>query len=256
LLDYMNGGRRIYFENAFSRGEAGIVINGLIWMGSYGEMTDQIREKLAQGYKTLKMKVGALDFETECRILSEIRTHFGPDEITLRVDANGAFMRDEAMEKLHALSRFELHSIEQPIKAGQVECMAEFCAISPIPIALDEELIGVFDYRQKFALLKCIKPAYIILKPSLLGGFQQTKEWIEIANRLRIPWWITSALESNIGLAAIAQFTASFTNSMPQGLGTGQLYKNNFPSPLYIKEGSLYSDKEGGWDFSLSMSLP
>ena len=247
LLDFMNGGRRVYFNNDFTAGAKGILMNGLIWMGSFDEMNEQIKLKLAQGYTTLKMKVGAIDFEQECRILNGVRSRYSSNEITLRVDANGAFSTDHVMDKLKRLAEFDLHSIEQPIKAGQLDCMTELCEISPIPVALDEELIGIYDYRQKFALLKKIKPRYVILKPTLLGGFRHTKEWIEIANRLNIPWWITSALESNIGLSAIAQFTASFQNHLPQGLGTGQLYENNFESPLSIQNGRLFNDPNGTW---------
>ncbi len=250
LLDFMNGGKRIYFDNKFARGEAGIPMNGLIWMGSYEHMISQIEKKLDEGYTTIKMKVGAIDFEQECRILKAVRARYSPQEITLRVDANGAFANDQAMIKLQRLAEYQLHSIEQPIRAGQPDCMAELCEISPIPVALDEELIGISDYRQKFALLKKIRPPFIILKPTLLGGFRHTKEWIEIANRLDIAWWITSALESNIGLAAIAQFTASFDNRMPQGLGTGQLYHNNFPSPLETRSGYLFNNQFGSWDLS------
>jgi O-succinylbenzoate synthase len=250
LLDFMNGGERVYFDNAFTRGEKGISMNGLVWMGSYENMMSQVEEKLDQGYTTLKMKVGAIDFDQECRILDTVRSRYSAREITLRVDANGAFKNDDAMEKLQRLSKFELHSIEQPIRAGQTACMAELCETSPVPIALDEELIGISDYREKFSLLKTIQPAYVILKPTLLGGFRHTKEWIEISNRLNIPWWITSALESNIGLSAIAQFTGSFDNKLPQGLGTGQLYANNFASPLATKSGYLFNKKEAAWDFS------
>ncbi len=250
LLDIMNGGQRVYFDNNFTRGQNGIPMNGLVWMGSYDYMMEQVEQKLDQGYTTLKMKVGAIDFTQECRILSRIRSRYSANEITLRVDANGAFPIADAMSKLGELAEFKLHSIEQPIRAGQVDCMAELCEISPVPIALDEELIGIVDYRKKYALAKKIKPQYVILKPTLLGGFRHTKEWIEIANRLNIPWWITSALESNIGLSAIAQFTASFDNKLPQGLGTGQLYHNNFPSPLTIKSGYLFTESAGEWDFS------
>lgn len=247
LLDFMNGGKRVYFNNAFTIGESGILMNGLIWMGSFDEMNEQIERKLEQGYTTLKLKVGAIDFEQECRILHKVRSRYSSKEITLRVDANGAFTTDHVMEKLKQLAQFDLHSIEQPIQAGQIDCMTELCEISPIPVALDEELIGISDYRQKFAMLKKIKPQFVVLKPTLLGGFRHTKEWIEIANRLNIPWWITSALESNIGLSAIAQFTAAFDNKLPQGLGTGQLYHNNFESPLDIQNGRLFNDPNRSW---------
>jgi len=248
LMDFMNGGKRILFKNSFSCDKEGILMNGLIWMGSYEHMAKQVEDKLAQGYSTLKMKVGAIDFEQELRILSSIRARFTREEITLRVDANGAFSPEDVNYKLSKLAEFELHSIEQPIRAGQHALLAEICKSSPVPVALDEELIGIYDYRQKFALLKKIQPPFIILKPTLLGGFQQTREWIEIANRLEIGWWITSALESNVGLNAIAQFTANFHNTLPQGLGTGQLYENNFESPLRISGGKLFYDKSLNWE--------
>lgn len=247
LLDIMNGGQRMLFQNGFSNHGEGILMNGLIWMGSYENMLTQVEEKLAQGFTTLKMKVGAIDFEKECRILEAVRSRFDQNAITLRVDANGAFTADNVKEKLARLSAFDLHSIEQPVKAGQHELMAELCATSPVPIALDEELIGVATYREKFALLKKLMPPFIILKPTLLGGFTATSEWIEIANRLHLGWWITSALESNIGLNAIAQYTAKFNNPLPQGLGTGQLFTNNFDSPLTVENGHLYYRKEVAW---------
>lgn len=248
LLDIMNGGQRILFKNGFSNNDEGILMNGLIWMGSYENMLAQVEEKLSQGFTTLKMKVGAIDFEQECRILEAVRERFDKDTITLRVDANGAFAADNAKERLARLSAFDLHSIEQPVKAGQHELMADLCATSPVPVALDEELIGIANYRDKFALLKKLAPPFIILKPTLLGGFTATSEWIEIANRLHIGWWITSALESNIGLNAIAQYTAKFNNPLPQGLGTGQLYTNNFDSPLTVENGHLYYRKEVAWE--------
>lgn len=251
LLDFMNGGKRVIYSNEFSAGRKGILMNGLIWMGSYEDMLAQVEYKLEQGFSTLKMKVGAIDFDQELRILASIRSRFSKEEITLRVDANGAFSPENVNEKLGRLAEFDLHSIEQPIKAGQHDLLTTVCASSPVPVALDEELIGIFDYREKFALLKKIQPPFIILKPGLLGGFQHTKEWIEIANRLNIGWWITSALESNIGLNAIAQFTASFNNELPQGLGTGQLYHNNFESPLRIDNGHLYYDSTATWELPL-----
>lgn len=248
LLDIMKGGKRKPFKNDFSEGKSGVLMNGLIWMGSFDDMLAQVEEKLAQGFTTLKMKVGAIDFDKECRILENVRSRYNKDQITLRVDANGAFRPEDAAQKLKALSAFDLHSIEQPVKAGQYELMAELCQASPVPVALDEELIGVFDYREKFALVKKLNPPFIILKPTLLGGFRHTSEWIEIANRLNIGWWITSALESNIGLNAIAQYTAAFNNPLPQGLGTGQLYVNNFDSPLEVRQGYLHYDAEKSWD--------
>lgn len=255
LLDIMHGGQRTPFKNTFSKGATGILMNGLIWMGSYENMLEQVEEKLSQGFTTLKMKVGAIDFDKECRILETVRNQFSKDTITLRVDANGAFTPENVHSRLNELAKFDLHSIEQPIKAGQHELMAELCVTSPVPIALDEELIGISDYRERFALLKKLMPPFIILKPTLLGGFGHTSEWIEIANRLKIDWWITSALESNIGLNAIAQYTATFDNALPQGLGTGQLYTNNFESPLYIEKGHLYYQPDAVWelpDYSFS----
>ncbi|WP_373516020.1 o-succinylbenzoate synthase [Persicitalea sp.] len=250
LHDFMNGGEKILFKNDFSQKKTGIDINGLVWMGSEEFMHQQIEEKLTQGFTTIKIKVGAIDFAQECRVLETIRKRFSSEEITLRVDANGAFVAGEVEEKLNCLAQYSLHSIEQPVAIAQPELMAQLAATSPIPVALDEELIGKMDYMEKFSLLKSIHPPYIILKPTLLGGFQQCGEWIEIAQRLSIGWWITSALESNIGLNAIAQFTAQFETTLPQGLGTGQIYENNFSSPLNIRQGKLYADGPETWDLS------
>ena len=250
LLDFMNGGKMVLFKNDFSQKKSGIAINGLVWMGSEEFMQRQIGEKLAQGFTTIKIKVGAIDFVQECRMLESIRNRFGPEEIALRVDANGAFVADEVGEKLNRLAEHVLHSIEQPVAVGQLQLMTELATTSPVPIALDEELIGKTDYIEKFSLLKAVHPQYIILKPTLLGGFQQCREWIEIAQRLSIGWWITSALESNIGLNAIAQFTAQYDTGLPQGLGTGQIYENNFSSPLQIREGKLFADGTSTWDLS------
>ncbi len=250
LHDFMNGGERVLFKNDFSLKKSGIDINGLVWMGSEEFMQEQVGEKLAQGFTTIKIKVGAIDFAQECRVLESIRERFTPGEITLRVDANGAFAPEEVEEKLHCLAHHGIHSIEQPVAAAQPQLMARLAAASPVPVALDEELIGKKDYMEKFSLLKSIHPQYIVLKPTLLGGFQQCREWIEIAQRLSIGWWITSALESNIGLNAIAQFTAQFDTTLPQGLGTGQIYENNFASPLTIRQGKLYADGRHEWGLS------
>lgn len=239
LRDFQNGGRRVYFDNDFSKGKRSIDINGLIWMGTPRFMEEQIEAKLASGYKTLKMKVGAIDFEQECRLLEGIRKRFSAGEITLRVDANGAFQPGDALRKLERLAAFDLHSIEQPVGKGQPELMARLVQESPLPIALDEELVGIVSGPGKRELLETIRPPFIILKPTLLGGFAETREWIVIAEEMGIKWWITSALESNIGLNAIAQFTAEFANPLPQGLGTGQLYENNFASGLTIENGRL-----------------
>lgn len=255
LLDVMNGGRRVIFDNDFSKSKKAININGLVWMGSKDFMTAQVNEKLAAGFDTIKMKVGAINFAEELEILSSIRQQFSAEQITLRVDANGAFSPEEAPEKLIQLTNYQIHSIEQPIKQQQPEAMAELCQNSPLPIALDEELIGVSDYVQKMQLLKKLKPTYIILKPTLLGGLQHCREWIEIASRLHIGWWMTSALESNIGLNAIAQFTAEYKNPLPQGLGTGSLYHNNIASPLLVENGKLNYQANVGWDLSLLQNL-
>jgi o-succinylbenzoate synthase len=229
-----------YFPSAFTEGKASIPINGLVWMGSREFMEKQIDEKLRDGYTCIKLKIGALDFDTELEILRNIRSRYSEKEIELRVDANGAFKTEEAFLKLEQLSKFKLHSIEQPIKAGQIEAMRNLCKNTPLPIALDEELIGVNKTNYKEDLIREIKPQFIILKPSLVGGFQSCDEWIAVAEKNNTGWWITSALESNIGLNAIAQYTFTKNVSMPQGLGTGQLFTNNFPSGLVIEKGRLY----------------
>jgi o-succinylbenzoate synthase len=236
------------FPSDFTEGKEGIKINGLIWMGEKQFMLKQIRQKLKQGFDVIKLKIGAIDFQSELDLLKYIRKDFSVKDIEIRVDANGAFKPDEAMEKLKRLSDFDLHSIEQPVKAGQAEKMAELCEKTPLPIALDEELIGIVDNDQKEALLKLIQPQYIILKPSLIGGFQGSKTWIRLAEKYKTGWWITSALESNIGLKAIAQFTCTLQNKMPQGLGTGGLFTNNIQAPLEIKRGSIYYNPELSWD--------
>ncbi|MGB2153674.1 MAG: o-succinylbenzoate synthase, partial [Flavobacteriaceae bacterium] len=214
------------FSTPFVTDEAPININGLVWMGEIPFMEQQIEDKLVQGFTTIKLKIGALDFEKECRLLEAIRTRFSKEEIQIRVDANGAFTPENALEKLERLARFDIHSIEQPIRQGQIAAMQELCLKSPLPIALDEELIGVFDKVAKEALLQKIQPQYIILKPSLVGGIGGSQEWITLAEKYGIDWWITSALESNIGLNAIAQWTSTLEATMPQGLGTGGLFTN------------------------------
>lgn len=228
------------FPSEFTRGRQSIPINGLVWMGDKKWMQQQIKEKIAAGFSCIKMKIGAIDFKEELALLTAVRQQFSSKDIVLRVDANGAFATENALEKLRQLADLDMHSIEQPIKQGQEEAMARLCAETPLPIALDEELLGVFSTSDKEALLLKIKPQYIILKPSLIGGFQGTRSWIALAEKHQIGWWITSALESNIGLNAIAQFTATTANAIPQGLGTGGLYTNNIPSPLTVKEGKLF----------------
>ncbi|KJD33160.1 mandelate racemase [Tamlana nanhaiensis] len=239
------------FSSKFTTGEANIPINGLIWMGSEAFMKQQIEDKIKAGFSCIKMKIGAIDFQREVNLLKSIRQSFSKTDIELRVDANGAFSASEALEKLKILSDLELHSIEQPIKQGQTEAMATLCEQTPLPIALDEELIGVFSVTNKTALLQTIKPQYIILKPSLVGGFAGSDSWINIAENNNIGWWITSALESNIGLNAIAQYTYKKHSNMPQGLGTGRLFTNNFESPLQVKNGTLSFDMNKDFKFNL-----
>ncbi|WP_347156970.1 o-succinylbenzoate synthase [Pontibacter chitinilyticus] len=240
LLDLQHGGRGVLFDTTFSRGEQGIPINGLIWMGNKAFMQQQIEQKLTQGYTCLKLKIGSLDFTSELELLQQIREVASARDLMLRVDANGAFAPQEAFKKLERLAKYDIHSIEQPIRQGQPEHMAQLCAYTPIPIALDEELIGVQAQEAKEALLASIKPQYIILKPTLLGGLAASAAWIELVEKQHIGWWMTSALESNIGLNAISQFTATYAVTLPQGLGTGQLYHNNIPSPLQIEQGKLW----------------
>ena len=228
------------WDTPFSRGETGIPINGLIWMGSYKEMTEQVAEKIETGYRCIKLKIGAIDFEKEVNILRIIREQFSARDIELRVDANGAFSPNEAMEKLDRLAKFDLHSIEQPIRAGQWDDMAQLAATSPIPIALDEELIGCNTPEKKKELLSYIRPQYIVLKPSLHGGLYGGSEWLKEAEEQQIGWWITSALESNIGLNAIAQWCATFNNPLPQGLGTGALFTDNIDAPLELRDNRLW----------------
>ncbi|SHF18726.1 o-succinylbenzoate synthase [Chryseobacterium takakiae] len=232
-------GDRIYFPGEFTEGDKPVVINGLIWMGDIGYMEEQIQDKLDQGFHCIKLKIG-VDWKSEHEILQKLRQKFSNEMLELRVDANGGFTKHEAKTVLQQLSDLHIHSIEQPIKAGNWNDMAELCAETPTAIALDEELIGIVDIDQKADLLEAIKPQYIILKPSLIGGFSGSDEWIELAEKRNIGWWITSALESNIGLNAIAQYTFTKKNPMPQGLGTGSLFVNNFESNLDLKGELLY----------------
>ncbi|OXA70687.1 o-succinylbenzoate synthase [Flavobacterium aquidurense] len=238
----------LLFPSDFTNNSKSIAINGLVWMGEASYMKQQIEEKLADGFNCIKLKIGAIDFEKELELLRFIRSHFSADQIEIRVDANGAFALNEALIKLNQLSQFQLHSIEQPIKKGNTGAMATLCETSPFPIALDEELIGVFSLSEKEKLLQEIKPQYIILKPSFVGGFRGTKEWIDLAEKLKIGWWITSALESNIGLNAISQWTFIQNSKMPQGLGTGALYTNNFDCPLEVSQGQLRYNTSKKWD--------
>ncbi len=238
----------VLFPSDFTSGSKSIPINGLVWMGEEGYMKQQIEEKLAQGFDCIKLKIGAIDFQKELDLLHFIRQNFDAQTIEIRVDANGAFPKEQALEKLQQLSNYEIHSIEQPIAKNAIAEMAALCIESPIPIALDEELIGVTSISDKEQLLQKIKPQYIILKPSLVGGFRGTKEWIDRAEQLNIGWWITSALESNIGLNAIAQWTFMQNSPLPQGLGTGALYTNNIDCPLTVSKGQLWYRAANAWD--------
>lgn len=239
------------FPSKFTRGEEDIPINGLVWMGDLTFMKEQISEKIAQGFTCIKLKIGALDFENEIELLKGIRSSFSKEKLILRVDANGAFQRSDIMDKLKKLSDLEIHSIEQPIAANQQELMREVCAITPLPIALDEELIGCFDKADRAALLDKIKPQYIILKPTLLGGFKSCEEWIELAEARSIGWWITSALESNLGLNAIAQWTYNLEPHSFQGLGTGGLFTNNIEAPLEVDSGYLKFNPKLNWNLNI-----
>lgn len=237
----------VLFPSKFTSGKKSIPINGLVWMGDEVFMKQQIEEKIAQGFNCIKLKIGAIDFDKELQLLRFIRDNFDENKIEIRVDANGAFSENEALNKINQLSGYKLHSIEQPIQKNHTDTMSVLCKSTNLPIALDEELIGVFSYNEKEALLKKVRPQYIILKPSFIGGIKGTNEWITLAEKYNIGWWITSALESNIGLNAIAQFTFMLNTTMPQGLGTGSLYTNNFDCPLLVENGQLWYKPELDW---------
>ena len=236
------------FPSDFTKGKDSIPINGLIWMGDPVFMKQQIKDKLTSGFSCIKLKIGAIDFDKELELMRSIRQEFDADTIEIRVDANGAFKPNEALEKLKRLSDYNLHSVEQPIRQGQVDDMAQLCSETPLPVALDEELIGVFSVTEKQFLLQTIKPQYIILKPTLVGGFKGSQEWITLAESNQIGWWVTSALESNIGLNAIAQWTYTLESPLPQGLGTGGLFTNNIQSPLVVDSGQLVYDLKTKWN--------
>lgn len=246
-LDWSQGGNKILFKSDFTDEQAPIRINGLVWMGDLDFMKLQVEEKLKQGFDCIKLKIGALDFESEFDLLKSLRSLFSKQEVEIRVDANGAFSNREPMDVLTRLATLDIHSIEQPIKVNNYDEMAALCVNSSLAIALDEELIGITDPTKMKSMLQKIQPQYIILKPSLLGGFKMCDQWISIAEELDIGWWITSALESNIGLNAIAQWTYTKNNKMYQGLGTGQLFENNIISPLIINEGRLIFEKNNYW---------
>lgn len=249
IADLRNGGRRMLYDTPWSRGETSLTTNGLIWMGDKATMGERLEAKLAEGFRCIKIKIGGIDFGQELELLSYLRS-IAPG-VELRLDANGAFHPSTALDHLEKLAQFDIHSIEQPIRQGQWEEMARICKESPIPVALDEELIGLHDPDLRRRMLDIAKPAYIILKPTLTGGFEASDEWISLARERNIGWWATSALESNIGLNAIAQWVATYDPTMPQGLGTGQLYHNNIPSPLTLRGESLYLDTEKKWEISI-----
>ena len=247
LCDLSNGGRRVVVDTPFVHGETTIPINGLVWMGSFDEMSARIEEKLSAGFTTIKLKIGAIDFESELELIRQLRGRFSSETLTIRVDANGGFSPEEALPKLNRLAAYGIHSCEQPIKPNQWAEMRKICAESPIHIALDEELIGITDPMQMFMLLREIAPQYLIIKPSLMGGFVGAQEWLKMAKMTNTGAWFTSALESNVGLNAIAQVVAKFNPLIPQGLGTGALYTNNIESPLYQKADYLAYNPEGKW---------
>lgn len=239
LRDFSSGGRHVYFNSDFIKGKKELTINGLVWMGTYEEMRLQIDEKVAQGFKCIKLKIGSIDWKRELSLIKHLRESYSPEQLMIRVDANGAFSMENVFARLKSLSDLGVHSIEQPIPSGFPDLMRFVCEVSPLPVALDEELIGIVGAEHKRRLLDYIRPAYIILKPALCGGFSGAEEWITAAGDCGIGWWITSALESNVGLDAIAQFTSTLNPVVPQGLGTGALYTNNFSMPLYLEGDKL-----------------
>lgn len=239
ILDYSNECKGIYFPSDFTKGQQTLEINGLIWMGDFQKMMERINQKINQGFKCIKLKIGAIDWRKELELIRFIRREYNENELMIRVDANGGFSFDDCLKKLEDLAELHVHSIEQPIKAGNPEKMRELCRISPLPIALDEELIGKVSIEERINTLEQIQPQFIILKPALCGGFSGATEWIEEAEKRNIGWWITSALESNIGLNAIAQYTAKMNAKGPQGLGTGNLFTNNFETPIYLDNDQL-----------------
>lgn len=239
LISWCSRQAGIWFDNGFTRGKNAIPINGLIWMGDIAWMKSQVEKKITEGYTALKFKIGALDWNKEYALISALRNQFSPDELIIRVDANGAFNQQNVFSVLTALSDLSVHSIEQPVAAGARELLQSVCEANILPIALDESLIPCFTDQDKYNLLTNLNPQYIVLKPSLHGGVSGVKHWISLAESLGIGWWITSALESNIGLSAIAQFAGNYRLTLAQGLGTGGLFINNFPSNLQLKKGLL-----------------
>jgi len=250
LKDLEAGGTKTLFPSEFTLGRQTIPINGLVWMDDKATMKQRLREQIDGGYTTVKMKIGAIGIDDELELLKAVRTQYRASDLILRVDANGAFSAQQAPDILKRLADLHVHSIEQPVAPGLYEVMAELCAHTPIPVALDEDLIGLNTHDAKVDLLDNLKPQYIVIKPSLVGGWAATQEWIDLAKARNIGWWITSALESSIGLNAIAQYTATLHVTMAQGLGTGKVYANNIPSPLLAEKGFLRYRPEEDWDLS------
>lgn len=251
LLDLTNGCKGIYFpDENYINGKESININGLVWMGDFGKMLERIEDKINEGFKCIKLKIGAINWDKELEMIRHIRKNYDEKDLIIRVDANGGFRYEGCLKKLSELKDLGVHSIEQPIKAGNPELMAKLCHTSPLPIALDEELIGKGSSENRITTLEIIKPQFIILKPSLCGGLSGAVKWIEEADKRGIGWWITSALESNVGLNAIAQFTAAMKAKGPQGLGTGNLFTNNFKTPLALETDRLYFKKNQPFDYS------
>lgn len=250
LLVFSCGCRGIYYPSAFTQGESRIEINGLVWMGDFDRMIERIEEKLKAGFRCIKLKIGAIDWHKELEMIEFIRRRFSEESLMIRVDANGGFTMDDALPRLKRLADLGVHSIEQPIKAGNPELMAFLCQVSPLPIALDEELIGKYTTADRVAILDAIKPAYIILKPALCGGFSGGEEWISLAEERGIGWWVTSALESNVGLSAIAQWTAYIGAKGPQGLGTGGVFTDNFDTPVYLEGDKLGFNASKPFDYN------
>ncbi len=243
-------GSKTIYPSAFTDGKDAILINGLIWMGPVNEMRHQIEQKLSSGFSCIKIKIGAHDFDLEYELLSSLRKNYSADDLEIRVDANGAYTPDEVSDVLNRLADLEIHSIEQPILPAQIEEMAAICEMSPLPVALDEELIGKHPVENKHKLLRIIRPQYLVLKPGVLGGIRSCEEWIELAEAEGIGWWITSSLETNIGLNHIAQWTYTLDNPTHHGLSTGSLFENNIESPLALAGEKLYYFPRKKWDLS------
>lgn len=250
LFDYSNGCRGICFPSSFTEGNSAIEINGLVWMGDFDKMIERIDAKMREGFRCLKLKIGAIDWRKEIEMIEYVRRRYSENQLTIRVDANGGFSMDNALPRLKMLADLGVHSIEQPVPAGNEQLMAFLCQVSPLPIALDEELIGKATIEERRSTLEVIKPAYIILKPALCGGFSGAGEWISLAEERGIGWWVTSALESNVGLNAIAQWTASIRAAGPQGLGTGGVFTDNFKTPVFLSGDKLSYDAKVSFDYS------